>query len=507
MRVRILGPLLLLAPACALALGPYTARPVSLRQDGAATADAFSEIGSMADDGTITFSSTAGNLVGTPGNGQAQLYVEGPAGKVRVSRSPTDVPGNNTSLFGEISRDARYVAFFSLASNLVAGFVNGGSIANVYRADLATGTIELTSHVPASATTAGNGSAFGPVITVDGRCVAFSSDSTNLTPDPAVATSSAYLWNQGTVSLVSFNAAGTATANGASSPIAISTDCRYVLFRSSGSDLIVGSASGLQLYLRDTVARTTVLVSHAASSASTATNGRSDGLAMTPDGRYVAFYSYGTDLVAGQADAAQTDDVFRWERGTGAVRLVSHAVGAPAQTGNGVGAGIGAHAISDDGQRVVYYADSSDLASTPDTNSKFDVFLWNAGADTSSLLSTNAAGTASANGDSLAAVINAVGTIVAFETAATNLAAGISDSNNAKDVYRYEIASGAKQLISSNSGSAQTGNGESTRPALSSNGELVGFMSLASSLAPVGDTNNGTDVFRASDALFANGFE
>ena len=117
MRVRILGPLLLLAPACALALGPYTARPVSLRQDGAATADAFSEIGSMADDGTITFSSTAGNLVGTPGNGQAQLYVEGPAGKVRVSRSPTDVPGNNTSLFGEISRDARYVAFFSLASN------------------------------------------------------------------------------------------------------------------------------------------------------------------------------------------------------------------------------------------------------------------------------------------------------------------------------------------------------------------------------------------------------
>ena len=44
MRVRILGPLLLLAPACALALGPYTARPVSLRQDGAATAEWVAEI-------------------------------------------------------------------------------------------------------------------------------------------------------------------------------------------------------------------------------------------------------------------------------------------------------------------------------------------------------------------------------------------------------------------------------------------------------------------------------
>lgn len=507
MRVVVLVSLLLLAPACALAVGPYTARPVSLRQDGAATANAYSEIGSMADDGTITFASTAGNLVDTPGNGQAQLYAQGPAGKVRVSRSPTDVPGNNTSLFGEISRDGRYIAFFSLASNLVAGFVNGGSIANAYRADLATGTIALMSHVPASATTAGNGSAFGPVISADGRCVAFSSDSTNLTPDPVVTTESAYLWNQGTVSLVAFNAAGTATANAPSSPIAISTDCRYVLFRSSGSNLVVGGASGLQLYLRDMVARTTTLVSHAASSPTTSTNGRSDGLAMTPDGRFVAFYSYGNDLLAGQVDAAQTDDVFRWERDTGAVRLVSHAVGAPVQSGNGGVAGIGAHAISDDGQRIVYVANSSDLATTPDTNAKFDVFLWNAGSDTSSLLSTNAAGTASANGDSLSAVINADGTAVAFETVATNVAAGVTDSNNAKDIYRYEIASGAKQLISSISGIAQTGNADSTRPALSSNGELVGFMSLATNLAPVGDSNNGTDVFRASDGLFANGFE
>ena len=98
----------------------------------------------------------------------------------RVSVSSTETQGNGAVRFGEpvISSDGRYVAFSSSASNLVPGDTNGSE--DVFVRDRKLGT---TRRVSVSSTEAqGNGDSWAPAISSDGRYVAFSSSASNLVP-------------------------------------------------------------------------------------------------------------------------------------------------------------------------------------------------------------------------------------------------------------------------------------------------------------------------------------
>ncbi len=156
----------------------------------------------------------------------------------------------------------------------------------------------------------GGGDSWGPILTPDGRYVVFASRANNL----ASGSNGIYLPSvpprvnvflrdrtNATTILVSVDVAGDAGGNGDSFPTGISTNGQFVLFESTASNLVTNDANGASdVFLRDVVNNTTVLVS-------VNTNGQdgSDGSqssTMTPDGRFVAFSSLASNLVAGDVN-------------------------------------------------------------------------------------------------------------------------------------------------------------------------------------------------------------
>ena len=124
------------------------------------------------------------------------------------------------------------------------------------------------------------------------------------------------------------------------------------------------------------------LVSRAVGTAATAAAGAEFGLygsskpVISADGRYVAYYSYGTDLVAGFVNAnggiipgtgvSSGTDVFLYDRLTGTNRLVSHQAGAAHVGGNYTSGSYDGTwhrrmAISDDGRYLAYVSQATDL--------------------------------------------------------------------------------------------------------------------------------------------------
>ncbi|HEX2642901.1 MAG TPA: hypothetical protein VHU81_07900, partial [Thermoanaerobaculia bacterium] len=179
----------------------------------------------------------------------------------------------------------------------------------------------------------------------------------------------------------------------------VSADGRYVVFVSQAANVVPGQVegnndqdifSGADIFLYDRVAGTNMLVSRSASSPTTTSNDYSGSPSLSADGSFVLFRSYATDLVAGQVDTGGTNDLFLFDRAAGTVALVSHAAGSAVTTGN--------QATSD-------------------------------------------------------GVLSADGSYVLFTTYASNVAAGVTDTNSTGDVFLYETATGAVTLVSHSSAS------------------------------------------------------
>jgi Tol biopolymer transport system component len=164
-----------------------------------------------------------------------------------------------------------------------------------------------------------------------------------------------------------------------------------------------------------------------------------------------------------------------------------------AGTGSGAGASINP-VVTPNGRYVVFESLSGDLA-PGDTNGKWDVFLRDLQTGSTILVSVNSAGTASGNGDSGSAAVSADGRYVVFVSTATDLVAGVTDANAAKDVFiRDTWPGGTTILVSATKGGGRTGDKESTRPALSADGRVIAFLSEATNLVAT-DGNGRRDVF------------
>src|SRR5262249_18468776 len=136
-----------------------------------------------ANGGCVAFSSTASNLVPGDTNQTSDVFVSDRlTGTIERVSVASDGTGANewSGDFGLcVSADGRYVAFASLASNLVPGDTNG--YWDVFVRDRQTGTTERVS-VASDGTGADSDSYGGLAISADGRFVAFSSRATNLVP-------------------------------------------------------------------------------------------------------------------------------------------------------------------------------------------------------------------------------------------------------------------------------------------------------------------------------------
>ncbi len=361
-----------------------------------------------------------------------------------------------------VSADGRYVAFYSYASNLVPGDTNNNY--DVFVRDRETGTTALVS---GGISGPGNGSAFDPSVSADGRYVAFYSSSSNLVPGGSNGNYQVFVRDlqTGTTTLVSIGPNG--QGNNTSASPTISANGRYITFYSSSNNLTPEGGNGFyQTYVRDLQTGTTTLVS-------TGSNGEGNGQSYYPsaisaDGRYVAFASTSTNLAAGGTSGVW--QVFLRDQQAGTTRLVSTGVGGPANRS------CYDVSISGDGSRIAFDSGANDLvAGTASFISNVYVSDWQGGVI--ALVSVDSAGQFG-NGYSADPSISASGRYVAFDSGAANLVA--EDTNGYQDVFLHDLQTGLTKRISV--GSALEGDNDSYYPSISADGRAVAFNSSADNL-------------------------
>jgi TolB protein len=153
----------------------------------------------------------------------------------------------------------------------------------------------------------GNFHSHQPVVSADGRWMAFSSDASNLVVGDSNGKRDVFLRDlvTGSVVLASVSSSG-AQGDGDSEDAVVSRDGRYVAFASRSRDWLSGGNGSKNVFLRDMVSRTTILISETVSgSLSMSDSGKP---AMSGDGRYIAFSSPDSSLVVG--DTNNHGDVF-----------------------------------------------------------------------------------------------------------------------------------------------------------------------------------------------------
>jgi len=308
------------------------------------------------------------------------LVLERSAGDLRPADfRPDGQPGNGFSRWAALSGDGGLVAFWSHSSDLLAGDSNG--VADVFVHDSATGITERASvsslgvEGDAPSGDVGRVGADAVSVSTDGRYVVFASHATNLVPGDANGRLDLFLRDRQTGLIEIVNRAadgGPADAEAASrSRQAISDDGSHVVFASAARDLVrPPTGGGMQVFVRDRIAGANELASVA--SDGSAGNGPSTLAAISADGRYVAFSSAASNLVAG--DTNRQVDIFVRDRVAGrTVRASVATTGDQAddrsasQTWEGL-------ALSADGLTVAWSSHATNLV-PGDTNGSHDIFV------------------------------------------------------------------------------------------------------------------------------------
>lgn len=374
----------------------------------------------------VAFMSQATNLVSNDTNGVTDIFVHCSDTGVteRVSVGVGGIEANAQSSTASISSDGRYVAFLSAATNLVAGDSNNAN--DVFRYDRMTGTTQRVS-VDSNGNQSIGGSLFCK-ISGNGRFVVFTSGADDLVPGDTNGFADVLVKDMvtGAVEIASVDSAGV-QGNSTSHYPTVSEDGRYVVFRSFASNLVPGDTNGFpDAFLRDRQASTTerIDVSTGGGEADASVPlGFSSG--VSADGRYVAFESGATNLVAGDTNFSQ--DIFLRDRQLGTtVRISVDGGGAQANSNSR------APSMSSDGGYVVFEAAASNLVSG-DTNGVPDIFRVEPVTGIIERVSVADAGT-QANGTSdRYPAISGDGCNIAFNSVANNLVP--NDTNGKKDAF------------------------------------------------------------------------
>ncbi len=233
-------------------------------------------------------------------------------------------PMNRTTSMA-LSGDGSVLAFSTSASDLTAINDTNDTI-DVFVRDFQSGTTSLVS-VNRLGTASGNGGSGAPVISQDGRFVVFTSFASDLVANDTNEDGDVFVRDLrlGTTTLVSVNRLGIGSGNGYSLGLQISADGRFVAFESFATDLVGiprAGASHSDVFVRDLQLGTTTLVSVNRLGTGSG-NDFSVGPSISPDGRFVAFQSQATDLVAAFDTNSHNNDVFVRDLQLGTTTLVS----------------------------------------------------------------------------------------------------------------------------------------------------------------------------------------
>jgi hypothetical protein len=405
------------------------------------------------------------------------------SGTSRVSVSSAGTQGNGPSRYPVISADGRWVAFYSSASTLVANDTNG--VSDVFLHDRQTGATTRISVGPGGVQ--GNGESSEVAISEDGRWVAFESLANNLVAGDSNNRQDIFMHDQqtGLTTRVSVST-GNMQGNDNSWVPSISANGRWVAFDSWATNLVAGDTNATaDIFVHDRETGTTIRAS--VGPGGIQTNGPSFLPVISAGGRWVAFRSFATNLVPG--DTNGVSDIFLYDHETGTTTRVSVGPGGTQANGESLQTGV-----SGDGRLVVFISVASNLV-LGDTNGSLDAFVHDHQTGVTSRVSVGPGG-AQANSNSYVPVISADGRWVSFVSFASTLVA--SDTNGTADVFVHDRLTATTTRVSIGAAGAQ-GNQVSDFPAITADGRAIAYYSSASNLVP-GDTNTVADVFVTANA-------
>ncbi len=415
---------------------------------------------------------------------------QGGAATTSITTSLNSAPGSagpktSFSFRPWISSDGRYVAFDSDSSGLVAGDTN--RLRDVFVYDRSNGTVERIS-VGAGGKQA-NGDSQRPTLSGDGRLVAFWSAADNLVEVDANAETDCFVHDRQAHETIRVDLGPEgAEANGACARPIISGDGRLVAFESAATNLekpnVLGKSTdtnkGRDVFVRDLEGKTTTRVS-LKSDAKQAT-GDSVRPAISADGRYVAFQS---DAPLQADDTNKKSDVYLHDRETNETTRIS--IGPGGAEGNG---GSFSPTMSADGRLIAYWSNATNLI-PGDGNKAGDVFVFDR-SDGSTVRISLGADEVEGDGMSADPSMSPDGRYVAFWSAAANLVP--DDTNEKRDIFLHDRENATVTRVSVADDGTQA-DGDSFSPNVGAGGGLVAFDSAAKTLVPDDRKTKGSDIF------------
>jgi hypothetical protein len=429
-----------------------------------------------------------------------------------------------SSFAPSISKDGRYVLYTTDAPQILGLSSQGSTFArNVVVYDRTTGQNTLVSHASNAPLTPADGRSIAAAISGDGRFLAFESMATDLVSGQVTTTFSddthIFLYDQQTqtMSLVDHRVGQpSVTAFGTSSfGISVADDGTVAYVDYAGdliADFTANSPAFPNVYLYNPATQTNLLVSHV-SGQPTAGAGLSYQPVISGDASTVVYVSQGPNLVAGETNPDGILNIFRYERSTGTNQLVSAAAGTTTMTGNDSSGSLGGNviAISRNGQFVAFVSSASNLI--PGQSGEIsNVFLYDASGPGLTLVSGASGSSQVGSGAAVEQVYDDFGAFtapngppvsmsddgssIAYLSRARNIVPGQTGLSGTVNVFLYDRLLGNTTLVSADGGSGTaTGIADCAFPVLTRDGSLLAFTSLANNLVSgVFDANGVADV-------------
>lgn len=512
---------------CVASAGAQTIELVN--KDFTGTHSANAGVGSflMADDGKLlAYDSSATNIVTWDTNRVADVFVYDRSLR-RIIWNTTDsrwgatnAPQFEGSHLLQLTPDSRYLLFTSSATGFVAGVTvlpvmlgigAGGNTpyqtfpVQVYVHDLWSNITSIAS-ISADHFSGANSNASSARISSDGRFIAFLSTATNLVAIPGFNGSEPELFcrdqQAGVTEIVSLAPSNDeALDHGlySNSGFGMSTNGRYFAFVSTATNAVAGHPrtnlnpliESPLVYWRDRLSGSNVLVSDTLDGVLSPTVSASlrD---ISPDGRFVCFSTYLTNVVAGVVDTNGSDDLFIRDMQLGTVWMVTRTPDNYAVQGFG-------GRFSGGGRYLMFGSPSTMLVNgIAKGNTGNDLFVHDILARTNALVTFSLDGTKSASDSTRAANarISDDGRFVLFMNYGTNLIAGTM--NRLARFYLRDMAAGQTLNVLRLSPSGPEAGFPDTQYELSGDGRALAFLSATNLDSSVIDTNKFADLFTAA---------
>ena len=382
---------------------------------------------------------------------------------------------NGSSYESAVSADGQYVAFESVATDLVDGDDSGTQ--HIYLRDRLSGvTRRITGHLDGTPL---KRDCYLDGMSSDGRYILFSTGADDVIAEPTPPGHDpeyrfdGYVYDRdtGKIELVTVTPAGKRNLSMAFTS-EISTDGRFVTFQAWSNWDADSRNSWGQFYVRDRQLAKTFRITNGFDGGPTQ-GGDSLGGSISADGRYVVFSSAATNLTPNATRGFM--NVFLHDRELGKTYLISKSQNETPANGHSV-----APVISGNGRYIAYYTYSTNMIAD-DTNENVDVIIYDRSTQTTTGVLTSQGGVGGGwpyrHKDNAFSFDGSKFFFLSYFPFVSD------DTNDWSDVYSYDLASRAVKRISVGPSGVQ-GNFGACRNAISTDGRFVSFANASTNFIP-----------------------